>query len=265
MELPTRYCSHANILFTANILHAKFLGTSFKKLAGSFSSKPISDSAFISAFIPLTADTLAAITIPARASAFDSTLARFIDDLPEDKKSLPYQFYFDNLFTTFDLLNHLSSNGYGGRGTIRENRLGKTFPLPSVKTSKKKERGSIDFIRNKEDNILLVRWTDNNAITMASNVHGVKPVRKVQRYSRTDKKVISVRCPDTVSQSNKYMGGTDRMGQNVNAYRIGNLGYRVKNGGGPYSHRVSTLLCRMLGCSTGRQTKGCRFSSSDAA
>ena len=57
------------------------------------------------------------------------------------------------------------------------------------------------------------------AITMASNVRGVKLVRKFQRYSRTDKKVISV--PDTVSQYNKYMGYTDQMGQSVNAYRIG--------------------------------------------
>ena len=31
-------------------------------------------------------------------------LEMFVDELSEDKRSLPYQFYFDKLFTSFDLL-----------------------------------------------------------------------------------------------------------------------------------------------------------------
>ena len=99
--------------------------------------------------------------------------------------------------------------GYGGTDTIRENYLCKTCPLLSVNVVKKMVRESIQSISNKEDNIQLVRWTDNNAITMASNVHGVEPISKVQRYSRAEKKVIVVRCPNIVSQYNKFMGGTD--------------------------------------------------------
>ena len=33
--------------------------------------------------------------------------------------------YFDNLFTSFKLLNELSNKGLGGTGTVRQNRLGK--------------------------------------------------------------------------------------------------------------------------------------------
>ena len=72
-------------------------------------------------------------------------LARFNDDFPEDKRSRPYQFYFMILFTSFDLLNHLSSMGYGGTGKIRTNHLGITCPSTSVKVSKKMVRGFIEL------------------------------------------------------------------------------------------------------------------------
>ena len=148
-------------------------------------------------------------------------LARFIDELPEQVKALPHRFYFDNLFPSYKLLNHLSSKGYRGTGTIRENRLGKTCPLPPVKVSKKKERGTIEYIKNKDDGIILTRWTDGNAITIASNVHGVGPISNVQRYSRVEKKIITVKRPNAVAEYNKYMGGTDQMDKNVNGRRIG--------------------------------------------
>jgi hypothetical protein len=31
--------------------------------------------------------------------------------------------YFDNLFTSMDLLNHLSGEGIAGTGTVRQNRV----------------------------------------------------------------------------------------------------------------------------------------------
>ena len=55
---------------------------------------------------------------------------------------------------------------------------------------------------------------------MNSNLHDVESISKVQRYSRAEK-VISVRCPKIVSRYNKFIGGTDQMDQNVNAYKIG--------------------------------------------
>ena len=56
-------------------------------------------------------------------------MARFIDEIPRDKRSPPNQLHFDNLFTSFDLLNHLCFVGYEGTGTIQENYIGKTCPL----------------------------------------------------------------------------------------------------------------------------------------
>lgn len=82
-------------------------------------------------------------------------------------------------------------------------------------------RGLMSSDKSVEDGILLVRWTDNNVITMASNVHGMQQVSKARRYSRIQRKSIDVDCPNVVEKYNKHMGGTDQMDQNVNAYRIG--------------------------------------------
>ena len=50
-----------------------------------------------------------------------ATLLINIDSLPEEKRLLPYIFYFDNLFATLPLLKELQDRNYGATGTIRAN------------------------------------------------------------------------------------------------------------------------------------------------
>ncbi len=49
------------------------------------------------------------------------------------------ELYFDNLFTSFSLLQKLSSLGIGGTGTVRNNKLHRV-PLPEAKTVENMER-----------------------------------------------------------------------------------------------------------------------------
>ncbi|KAF2890718.1 hypothetical protein ILUMI_15455, partial [Ignelater luminosus] len=51
----------------------------------------------------------------------------------------PYNFYFDNFFTSLPLLSALSENKTGGTGTIRGNRLAKC-PITQVSVLKKETR-----------------------------------------------------------------------------------------------------------------------------
>lgn len=55
---------------------------------------------------------------------------------------------------------------------------------------------------------------------MASNCQPVMPIGKAKRYSRAEKKVIEVDEPQVIRYYNKYMGGVDRMDQNISYYRI---------------------------------------------
>ena len=68
---------------------------------------------------------------------------KFLDNFAEEIKHLNFQLYFDNLFTSVNLLLELSNRGYGGTGTLRENKLNKQMKaiLLSKKQFDKQVRG----------------------------------------------------------------------------------------------------------------------------
>ena len=136
-----------------------------------------------------------------------------ISELPENKQ---YDLYFDNLFTSLPLMDELTKRRIGGTGTIRNNRIEKC-PLEDIKSIKKKRRGTFDFQNSK--NLKMVRWNDNSVVTFASNQHGIEPVAQAKRWSYNDKRFVEIDQPHVVSQYNKFMGGTDRMDQNLSQYR----------------------------------------------
>lgn len=143
-----------------------------------------------------------------------------LDDLGEVNKDKPYDLYFDNLFTGFNLLEHLKNRGYQGTGTIRENRVPKNCPLPDKKSLQKKSRGTYEGIIEKETGIMLVRWVDNSVVTTASTAYGITPVSNVKRYSQAERKLILVPRPHVIAQYNTNMGGTDLMDENLGRYEI---------------------------------------------
>ncbi|XP_018571101.1 piggyBac transposable element-derived protein 3-like [Anoplophora glabripennis] len=147
-------------------------------------------------------------------------LVKMIEELPNNLKPLQFSFYFDNLFTTFSLLTYLRLKGYGGTGTIRENRLPKSCPLSDKKLLGKKDRGYFENTISETDGILVAKWVDNSVVCIATNQYGIHPVTNVRRYSQKEKKHIQVNRPALLAEYNKKMGGTDRMDQNVGQYRI---------------------------------------------
>lgn len=128
--------------------------------------------------------------------------------------------YFDNFFTSIQLLVKLGNLNYFATGTVRDNRIRKIQNLKSVKDFKKLQRGAYDFEYEKNNGILVVRWKDSAVVTIASNVHSIEPLKSVSRYSREQKKRISVPQPNVLSQYNSYMGGVDLADNFVSNYRI---------------------------------------------
>lgn len=177
-------------------------------------------------------------------------LAVMVDELPEEHKQLPFRFYLDNLFTGVDILSHLKSLNYSATGTMRENRIPAECPLRAdSKALKKKKtggatggvskkgkngeaknvmkkgmknlkRGTFESSKCKNRNIIITKWVDNNVVTMASTIHGVNPLSNVARYCKSERKKIKIAQPNMFTEYNKHMGGTDRMNQNIGAYRI---------------------------------------------
>ncbi|KAJ8968048.1 hypothetical protein NQ314_002482 [Rhamnusium bicolor] len=102
-----------------------------------------------------------------------------IDEFSPDVSRLPLKFYFDNLFTGFNILHYLKQRGYDGTGTIRDNRIPKSCPLLAKNIfSKSQKRGDFISAIDKEDGIIIVKWLDNNAVSVASTCHGVTPLPK---------------------------------------------------------------------------------------
>ncbi|KAG4075382.1 hypothetical protein HA402_009535 [Bradysia odoriphaga] len=145
-------------------------------------------------------------------------LVHMLDQLPE--KDLPFQIYTDNLFTSFNLLTELRQRGYGVTATVRTNRLPADIPLPSKSEMEKKGRGAFKSKISKDNGIITVRWTDNAVVSMASTTYGVQPMTTAKRYSKLDRKYVEVDRPHMIAMYNKYMGGTDRMDQDIGRNRI---------------------------------------------
>jgi len=148
-------------------------------------------------------------------------LMQMIDDFALNTQQLPFNFYFDNLFTGIDLLKELKKRGYGATATMRENRIPKECPVTAKKTLLKQPRGFVEFANNSDDGVIIARRVDNSVVTMASTVHGMMPASSMQRYSQTEKKVVSISRPCLFTAYNKGMEGTDRMDENISIYRIG--------------------------------------------
>jgi len=147
-----------------------------------------------------------------------SVVMSYVDELP---KEIPYRIFFDNLFTSIELLDDLKQHGIAGTGTIRANRIDRSCPLTEPDVMKKMERGAFDYCTDKNSGICFARWHDNNIVNIATNFDSIQPLKKVDRFSRVKKKKIRVDQPHVFNSYNKYMGGIDRADQNISLYRCG--------------------------------------------
>ena len=152
-----------------------------------------------------------------------STVLHLIQNFYQNKSNLPYHLYFDNLFTTLPLLQEIHHLGYNATGTMRSNRIDNKCPLSSVQTMAKMERRRSEVVTADMKNckIFVTRWKDNAVVTVASTMFGKEPEGKAKRWSKAMSKSCLVDIPLAIQTYNKKMGRTDRMDQNINAYRIG--------------------------------------------
>lgn len=138
--------------------------------------------------------------------------------LLEKSEILPnngYKLYFDNYFTSLQLLEHLSENKICATGTIRKNRTGRC-PFPQKNYWKLQDTGTYKFVA--KDDTLLVQWKDNKVVTVASNFEKDEIVNTT-RWCRTSKSKKRVPQPKLIANYNKGMEGVDKMDDLIALYR----------------------------------------------
>ena len=104
-------------------------------------------------------------------------------------------------------------------GTVRANRT-ENAPLQAVDDMKKEARGNSDAVNDNKSNVTLVRWKDNNLVTVASTLYGKEPMKRAHHYIKDKGGRVEIDQPNSISVYNKTMGGVDRMDQNIGAYII---------------------------------------------
>ena len=72
------------------------------------------------------------------------------------------------------------------------------------------ERGEYQYFKS-GDRIELIRWNDNNVVTIGSNAVSVEPVGNKQRWKR-GKGSANVSQPHAIKAYNKCMGDVDLVG-----------------------------------------------------
>lgn len=115
-------------------------------------------------------------------SVSSNMVVKLADTIP---RNCNYKIFFDNWFTSLDLLVYLEKESILPLGTARMNRL-TGLTMPSEKEFKKMGRGSFCEKLTSIDNIQIstVSWYDNKIVTMVSTYVGSQPVREKNDFSK---------------------------------------------------------------------------------
>ena len=122
--------------------------------------------------------------------------------LSEPFQHLAHHLYFDNLFTSVKLAEDLEQRKTYMCGTYRANR--KHIPK-EVKTPGRMVQG--DSIKIQKGNVVADVWHDKRDVRVLST--NTNPVNgHVMRRSHQDRQqLLQVSCPQSVMNTNRYMGG----------------------------------------------------------
>lgn len=140
---------------------------------------------------------------------------RLVRNLPEDKN---FKVYFDNWFTSVDLVAALAEKHLWAVATVRRDRLG-GCNLTSDTDLKSKGRGSYDYRSDSDKGVTVVKWFDNKAVHLVSSFCGIEPVDTCERWSVSAKEKIDVVRPHIVKEYNEHMGGVDLADMLIELYR----------------------------------------------
>ena len=143
-------------------------------------------------------------------------VAKLCTDLPGN---IGHKVFFDNWFTTLELMLYLKRRGILAVGTVRANRL-QGCPLLSSKDLERQDRGSMDYRSDSNSAIIIIKWLDNSVVQLTSNYVGINPLGTIERWVKKDGERKEIPCPQIVKAYNKSMGGVDLADMLIALYRI---------------------------------------------
>ena len=143
--------------------------------------------------------------------------AKVVKGLTEDLHGTYRHVYFDNYFSSVDLLLDLFRAGLYACGTLRTNRKGFPSQLKTPAQKGLKERGESKTYQ--KGNLTVAVWQDNKPVTIIATNSDPTNTDTVTR-KRKDGSRQSYSCPTSVALYNQNMGGVDHNDQLRGYYHV---------------------------------------------
>ena len=137
---------------------------------------------------------------------------RVVFDLIKDYLHKGYRIFFDNFYTSVQLVEDLEKQDKFSCGTVRADRN----KLPSDFSSVKLAKGEAKFW--KSGNITAVTWQDKRQVHLLSSFHSNDMVEIPPR--RGEDQSICIQKPKMIDEYNKFMNGVDKCDQLLHYYNI---------------------------------------------
>lgn len=141
---------------------------------------------------------------------------RVVLDLAAPFLGIGHCIYFDNFFSSIDLVHHLLEETTFTCSTIRSTR----YEYPSqMKADNQLKKHEYDFFQ--VGDVSVVKWKDrgSKAVSVISSMSNPTETKEVLRTNETGTR-DKVTCPEAVYLYNKYMGGVDKFDQHMSYYNI---------------------------------------------
>ena len=156
-----------------------------------------------------------AVNVPHELGESEFVILRLSEELEE----LQHELFFDNLFSSPELMKYLSEQKkLWAVATLNQNRS-RGCPILSEKEMKKKGRGFSQEVVDKSGKVVVIAWLDRRRILTISNYTGKDPIDVCLRYDKAAKETIEVDRPNSVAIYNAFMGGVDKSDMLLSLYR----------------------------------------------
>lgn len=140
--------------------------------------------------------------------------AQVVKKLCQDLRGKQHRLFFDNYFTSYNLLRDLLHDGIYACGTVNSNRKN----LPSLQADKSMERGDTDWSVS-DDSLCCLKWKDKRIVYLLTNFHDLCIEVEVNRKNK-DGTVSKVSCPAALQDYNQHMNFVDKFDQRKGQYEI---------------------------------------------
>ncbi|XP_050465086.1 piggyBac transposable element-derived protein 4-like [Cataglyphis hispanica] len=138
---------------------------------------------------------------------------KIVNTLTSDLVENEHRVYFDNYFTSVNLLEILKSKQINACGVV--NKMRKYLPSFSINM---KNRGEYESFIS-DTGIMATKWIDNKAVIFLSNFHSSNQYSTVYRKNHMGiKKPIT--CPSLIADYNDHMNAVDKFDQLMSSYNL---------------------------------------------